>query len=154
MKNFLAVLTLALLLGNSAAAEDCQSALVGEWVLKPTAERIVVKENMATFHSKWGDGDIKHLNADRYMVTWYSPKSGKPFRSCQAIFTRTINGDINVWNPSKSKDCEFGTLSRRSDSGRWIPDCKIVEPKRKAPAPSRADAEEEQGSEKSSLDAR
>lgn len=152
MKKTLSVLTLALLFCNSAVAEDCQSPLVGEWVLKPTAERIVVKENMATFHSKWGDGDIKHLNADRYMVTWYSPKSGKPFRSCQAIFTRTTNGDFNVWNPSMSKDCELGNLSRRSDSGRWIPSCKIVDPKRKAP--SRADGEEEQGSEKSSLDAR
>jgi len=122
----IAVLSLA----APALAQDCQSSLVGEWVLKPSAERIVIKENMATFHSKWGDGDIKNLNADRFILTWYSPKSGKPFRSCQAVFTRTTEGEYSVWNPSKSKDCELGTLSRRSDSGRWTPACKIVDTKK------------------------
>jgi hypothetical protein len=116
--------------GSFAFAEDCQSPLVGEWVLKPSSQRIIVKENLATFHSRWGDGDIKHLNADRFMLTWYSPKSGKPFRACQAVFTLTIKGEYAVWNPSKSKDCELGTMSRRSDSGGWIPSCKIKDHKK------------------------
>ncbi|RYZ83549.1 MAG: hypothetical protein EOP04_19780, partial [Proteobacteria bacterium] len=128
--DLLVSLTLAVFSMSSSANSDiqnCPSPLVGEWVLTPSFERIIVRENLATFHSKWGAGDIKNLHADRFMLTWYSLNSGKPLRSCQAIFDKTVDGDFIVWNPSKSEGCELGKLSRRSDSGRFIPNCKILE---------------------------